>query len=88
MRIERGAYKIHTGESPNLLLGMIYDGYGRPMTIADGVTNGSRYRYYISNTPKWAREPPVRRIRANADTDGPRHDRRVPNRSVPPRVYR
>lgn len=68
VRGERSAYKIHVGQSPNLLLGLIFDAFGRPMTIADGVSKGTRYRYYISNTPKWARTPPVRRVRTNAQS--------------------
>ena len=67
VRAERSAYRIHSGQSPNLLLGLIFDSYGRPMTVADGLSKGTRYRYYISNTPKWARTPPIRRVRANAE---------------------
>ena len=67
VRMERSAYRIHSGNSPSILLGFIYDALGRPMTIADGMAKKARYRYYISNTPKWARKPPMRRFRANAD---------------------
>jgi hypothetical protein len=67
VRRERSAYRIHSGQSPNLLLGLIFDAYGRPMTVADGQSKGTRYRYYISNSPKWARTPPVRRVRTNAE---------------------
>ncbi|MDP9424259.1 MAG: recombinase family protein [Pseudomonadota bacterium] len=67
VRLERSAYKIHIGPSPNVLLGIVCDALGRPMTIADGLAKGRRYRYYISSTPAWARKPPMRRFRANAD---------------------
>lgn len=67
VRLERSAYKIHRGQSPNILLGILYDALGRSMTIADGMAKGARYRYYISSTPAWARKPPMRRFRANAD---------------------
>lgn len=67
VRMERSAYKIHFGQSPSVLLGFIHDALGRPMTIADGMAKGARYRYYISSTPAWARKPPMRRFRANAD---------------------
>jgi hypothetical protein len=67
VRSERSRFKLHAGSSPNVLLGFIYDALGRPMTIHDGTSKGTRYRYYHSSTPKWARKPHVRRIRANAD---------------------
>ena len=67
VRAERSSFKIHQGSSPGILLGRLYDALGRPMTMTAGMVRGTCYRYYISNTPKWARYPAVRRIRSNAD---------------------
>ena len=67
VRAARSSFKLHVGASPNVLLGFIFDALGRPMTIHDGKVKQTRYRYYHSSTPKWARQPHTRRIRVNAD---------------------
>jgi DNA invertase Pin-like site-specific DNA recombinase len=66
LRAQRSMYKLHLGLSPNILLGFIVDGYGRPMTIADDSTKGTRYRYYISIQERWAIRKGIKRVRAEA----------------------
>lgn len=67
LRAERSMYKLDLGPSPNILLGLLVDGYGRPMTIADDSTRGTRYRYYISNQARWATRKGLKRMRAEAN---------------------
>lgn len=66
IRRERSRYKIHRGTSPNVLLGILYDSLGRPMTISHFLTKGKEYRYYISNDAGWAKRTRQRRFRSNA----------------------
>lgn len=67
LRSERSMYKLDLGPSPNILLGLLVDGFGRPMTIADDSTRGTRYRYYISNQARWAVRRGLKRVRAEAN---------------------
>jgi len=52
----------------NLLTGLLFDCFGRPMCAAS--YNHARYgsyRYYMSNHSSWARRQKLRRMRADAD---------------------
>lgn len=66
-RARRSMYKLNLGPSPNILLGFLIDGFGRPMTIVDDSTKGTRYRYYISNQARWASRKHLKRVRVEAN---------------------
>ncbi|NJR80267.1 recombinase family protein [Sphingomonas corticis] len=66
LRARRAMFKLDLGPSPNVLLGILHDGHGRRMTIADDSTRGRRYRYYISDQARWAARQGVKRLRAEA----------------------
>ena len=66
LRARRSMYKLVDGPSPNLLLGLFFDGEGRRMTIADETTRGRRYRYYMSDQARWAARAGIRRLRVEA----------------------
>jgi DNA invertase Pin-like site-specific DNA recombinase len=68
LRARRAMYKLVSGPSPNILLGLLHDGEGRRMTIADDQTRGRRYRYYISDQARWATRRGIKRLRVEADT--------------------
>ena len=67
LRTERSMYKVIDEASPNILLGLLYDSFGRPMQISDTRKPGHRYRYYVSNQALWAKGHGVKRARTNAD---------------------
>lgn len=67
LRARRAMFKLDLGPSPNVLLGLLHDGHGRRMTIADDSTRGRRYRYYISDQARWAGRRGLKRLRAEAD---------------------
>lgn len=67
LRAHRAMYKLFSGPSPNILLGLLHDGDGRRMTIADDQTKGRRYRYYISDQARWAVRRGIKRLRVEAD---------------------
>lgn len=67
LRARRSMYKLIDGPSPNLLLGLFFDGHGRRMTIADDSTRGRRYRYYLSDQARWAARAGLKRMRVEAN---------------------
>jgi DNA invertase Pin-like site-specific DNA recombinase len=67
LRACRSMYKLIDGPSPNLLLGLFFDGHGRRMTIADDSTRGRRYRYYLSDQARWAARAGLKRMRVEAN---------------------
>ena len=66
LRARRSMYKLELGPSPNVLLGLLFDGHGRRMTIAEDTTKGTRYRYYISDQARWAGRQGLVRLRVEA----------------------
>jgi hypothetical protein len=67
LRLVRAKFKVHREGSPNLLLGLLWDSYGRRMTVHDYARQGKIYRHYISSGDRWARAPAIRRFRVRAD---------------------
>ena len=67
LRATRSMYKLETGPSPNVLLGLLHDAHGRRMGIVDDSTKGRRYRYYMSDQARWAVRQGIRRLRVEAD---------------------
>lgn len=63
--------RANTARSPynprNLLRGLLFDAFGRPMCCAPRTMRGKEYRYYVSGLSAWARRRGIRRMTANAD---------------------
>jgi site-specific DNA recombinase len=63
--------RANTARSPynphNLLRGLLFDPYGRPMCCMTRVLRGKGYRYYVSGISAWARRRGLRRMTAHGD---------------------
>ena len=66
LREDRRTVKPIPANSPNILLGLLYDADGRRMVIDCGTKNGTNYRYYISAQSRHASRHGLKRLRANA----------------------
>lgn len=66
LREERRTVKPIPANTPNILLGLLYDADGRRMLIDCSAKQGTNYRYYVSAQSRHASRHGLKRLRANA----------------------
>ena len=68
LRADRTKTPLFPPSAPNLLTGLLFDSYGRPMCMVDKRwANSRKARYYISNHSAWAMRQKLKRMRTNGD---------------------